>query len=353
MMKLCKFTFLIFIQLLLNDSIAQLSYDLPNGYQLFKDIDGYTPRADGDFDNDGSSDVAVICENKKDAFDKLFVVFLSSSYLSNETYYYFPTNSTHFKLSFYSNTLQLDEDDDYEFYTYKFQYRNYLEDMLLVNYAHQYYMRNPTLLMGMNNVNLLDGMYSYNDGILQQFNAPEITLTNIDNYFEYLSTLGGSFDGNMLEEDALTSLEPYEQQQTEPEEHFKVFLNTTQAQLLNVILQHQPTLEDCKVVFKSDYAQEIYDEYAFGFNEIPKYIDKIYTRFQNKSACRAVEFKTNDVILKNCSSCPGRMYELASKINPNLTAYHIKFLENEYAEAGHSLSFYIYFNNRWVYFPVN
>ncbi len=339
--------------LLLQNTNAQQTYNLPKGYQLFKDIDGYTPRADGDFDNDGSNDVAVICENKKDAFDKIVAVFLSSRYLHDGTYFYFPTSSTHFKLSFYNNTFQIDEDDDYEFYTYKFQYRNYLEDMQLVNYAHQYYMRNPTLLMGKNNVNLLDGNYSYNDGVLQQFNAPVITLTNIEDYFEYLSTLGGAFDGNMLEEDPLISLDPYRQQQTDPEEHFKVFLNTTQAELLEEILQHQPNLEDCKVVFKSDYAQEIYDEYAFGFNELQKYIDRIYTRFQNKSACRAVEFNTNDVILKNCSSCPGRMYELAGKLKPNVTAYHIKFLENEYSQAGHSLSFFIYINDRWVYFPVN
>jgi hypothetical protein len=339
--------------MMLHESCAQQTYNLPKGYQLFKDIDGYTPRTEGDFDNDGYSDIAVVCENKKDEFDKIVVVYLSSNYLPYETYYYVPTSSTHFKLSFYNNTLHLDEDNDYEFYTYKFQYQNYLEDMQLVNYAHQYYMRNPTLLMGKNNVNLLDGNYSYNDGALQQFNAPIITLTNIEDYFEYLSMLGGAFDGNNLEETVLSGGESHEAIQDSPEKHFNVFLNTTEAELLNVILQHQPTLEDCKVVFKSEYAQEIFDEYTFGFNEIQNYIDKIYTRFQNKSAYRAVEFKTNDVILKNCKSCPGRMYELANKLNPNLTAYHIKFLENEYAEAGHSLSFYIYINDRWVYFPVN
>jgi hypothetical protein len=332
---------------------AQQTYNLPKGYQLFKNLDGFTPRADSDFDNDGTSDIAVVCENKNDEYDKIVVVFLSSRYLQDGSYFYFPTSSSHFKISFYKNTLHLDEDDDYEFYTYKFQYNTYLEDMQLVNYSHQYYMRNPTLLMGMNNVNLLDGNYSYNNGILQQFNAPVITLTNIEDYFEYLSTLGGAFDGAMIEEDTLISSGPDGQQQADPEEHFKVFLNTTQSELLDVILQHQPTLEDCKVVFKSEYAQEIFDEYTFGFNELPKYIDRIFTRFQDKSACRSVEFSTNDVILENCSSCPGRMYELASKLNPNLTAYHIKFLENEYSEAGHSLSFYIYINNRWVYFPVN
>jgi hypothetical protein len=110
-----------------------------------------------------------------------------------DAFFYYPSYYSHFTLSFNDNTLNIDEDDDYQFYTYKFQYSDYLEDMQLVNYGHEYYMRHPTMFMGKSYVNLAEGYYTYNDGKLQNFNPPTISLTNIDSHLEYLSYIGGDF----------------------------------------------------------------------------------------------------------------------------------------------------------------
>jgi hypothetical protein len=139
----------------------------------------------------------------------------------------------------------------------------------------------------------------------------------------------------------------------EPENYFTIFLNKTGNDLAEVLIQHQPTLNDCRVVFKSDFYLEAFKSYNEIFGLIGDETVTRSSRFENKSTCRAVEFNTNEVISQTCNSCPGRFDLYADKLNPDITGFHIKFLENEFSEAGSSFSFFTYINNRWVYFPVN
>lgn len=174
---------------------AQIEYTYPKGYVAYFDDYGMTPRADGDFDGDGANDVAIICQNNNTE-DVIVAVFLSSHWLASKTYFYFPIYASNFKLTFNNQSLNIDADDDYDFYSFKFKYSDILSGMRLTSYAHTYYMRHPTILMAKNYINLISGNYSYNDGASVAFNAPVITLSNIDNYLEYLSTLGGDFYKN-------------------------------------------------------------------------------------------------------------------------------------------------------------
>lgn len=137
------------------------------------------------------------------------------------------------------------------------------------------------------------------------------------------------------------------------EEYFSVFLNKNGNDLSEVFLQHQPTLNDCKIVFTSDFYTQAFQQINQIFGSIGEQIEIQNDRFKNKTTCRATIFNTNNVLKGNCDSCPGILMQIKDKFNPNIEAYNLKFLDNKAAEYGSSYSFFTFINGRWVYFPMN
>lgn len=184
----CLLGFLIFISMTLK---CQANFTLPSGYSTYKDEMGNEFRADGDFDGDGLSDLAIICANNDNV--KIVVVFLASKWSIDQTYWWFPWDYPTNKLSFSDNVLNIESDDDYNFINLKLKYFSSLKNMKLIGYSRTYYMRHPTLLVGSNNINLNTGEYSVNGGVNKKIELNTITLSDIEKYFDYLSKVGGIF----------------------------------------------------------------------------------------------------------------------------------------------------------------
>ena len=45
--------------------LSQKSYNLPSGFSVYKDYDGNRVKVDHDFDADGISDLAILCNSEK------------------------------------------------------------------------------------------------------------------------------------------------------------------------------------------------------------------------------------------------------------------------------------------------
>ena len=142
---------------------------------------------------------------------------------------------------------------------------------------------------------------------------------------------------------------------SEAEKYFKVFLGKNSNDLSEVFLQHQPQLNDCKAIFKDEYYKEMFQGFNSSFAGLSEQMDTQKERFKNKTACRANEFNSNDVIANTCSVCPGVMkrIEMGKKMRPNIVCYQLEFLETESSEFGSSYAFFAFLNGHWAYFPMN
>lgn len=134
--------------------------------------------------------------------------------------------------------------------------------------------------------------------------------------------------------------------------HFSSFVNaSSDEELLEIYKQHKPTINDCKVMFKKDFYKTAYQNINYMYNSFDSQKKGLNSGFNDKNYCRVNTFTTNDVINNSCEICPGKVKKLASKLNPNITCYIVKFLENEDSEHGITSTFFVEINGRWVYFP--
>lgn len=148
----------------------------------------------------------------------------------------------------------------------------------------------------------------------------------------------------------LSSFSNFQDNSNDPEKYFKLFLNKNGDNLAEVFLQHQPTLNDCKVMFKDDNYKKAFQDYNNIFIGLSEQMDIQNERFKNKTACRARPSNTNDLI---SYTGQGRIKTLSSKVRPDITYYAIDFLETPTDEWGATYFLFTFINGRWVYFPVN
>ena len=197
-MKKILSIFLLLFALISSNGFSQNSFTLPDGYRTYKDFDGKESRADGDFDGDGVSDLAIVCADNNDS--KIIVVYLGSKWLVDQSYWWFPWDY-YSKLSFSNNVLTIDSGDG-EFINVILKLKHYsnLSNMKLIGYARDEYMRalNPdngtTEIVKVNskNINLNTGEYQVDGGIKKKINISTITLSDIEKYFVYLSQVGSN-----------------------------------------------------------------------------------------------------------------------------------------------------------------
>jgi hypothetical protein len=169
---------------------SQNSFTLPEGYQTFKDYDGKEQRADGDFDGDGISDLAILCSAENQS--PIVVIYLTSHYLVGGNYFWFPWQSEMNSFTFINNVLTIDGAFDNGRYgtTLKLKYYASIKNMKLIGYGDNYlgdYENNGAYDK---NINLNTGEYQVNGGVKKKISLDLITLSNIEKYFDYLGQVG-------------------------------------------------------------------------------------------------------------------------------------------------------------------
>lgn len=115
-----------------------------------------------------------------------------------------------------------------------------------------------------------------------------------------------------------------------------------------VILQAQPTLLDCKLVFSKQFYNYCYHFYHYNYLLMLKYdviddfIGSNYFEFDSKSS---------NTLYQSNHSFPGGMSICSrySAINRDIDLFKVIFKKNQ-SDAGQNLFMWAYLNNRWVYF---
>ena len=173
-----------------NGVFAQ-QYTFPEGAQAFLDYDDQEQRVSGDFDLDGMSDLAIVCTSEE---TELFVVvFLSSKWMSNKTYYMFPWYYDMNNLSFENNVLSISSNSCAGrcYVGLKFKYYKDLDNMKLIGYDEgslpDYNQEGAYDL----SINLNTGMYAVGN-VRKKVSLDLITLSNIELYFDVLSEVGSN-----------------------------------------------------------------------------------------------------------------------------------------------------------------
>jgi hypothetical protein len=174
------------------DAKSQISFNLPNGYQT-KDGNGELgARNDNDFDNDGINDLAIVCF-RKDGSDPIVVVYLTSKYLIDKTYFWFPWQHMFNDFEFKNNVLTLTSNDMGRYgTTLKLKYYSNLNNMKLIGYGEDYIGDSYNNGAYSITINLNTNEYEIK-GVRRKINIDLITLSNIEKYFKYLTSIGENY----------------------------------------------------------------------------------------------------------------------------------------------------------------
>lgn len=174
---------------------SQNTFNLPTGFQTFKDSEGKESRSDGDFDGDGINDLAILCTSQDQS--TIVVVYLGGKYLVDQSYYWFPSNSELTFIAFNNSVLTITQSDCAgKCYTdLKFKYYSNINNMKLIGYDEGNYGS------GYSNegaykksINLNTGEYEIS-GVKRKVTTDLITLSNVEKYFSYLNSVGANYIG--------------------------------------------------------------------------------------------------------------------------------------------------------------
>jgi hypothetical protein len=163
-------------------SFGQGTFYLPEGYQTYKENDEKVIRCDEDFDHDGKKDLAILCANS-DQSKAIVVVYLTTRYLENGIYYWFPWESDMYHKFIYENgaliiSQMMGFGSNYTL-SLKFKFYDNLKNMRLINYYSEVDYKVSQ------DINLLTGNFNV-DGKKGKLNFDLITLSNIEKYLDYL-----------------------------------------------------------------------------------------------------------------------------------------------------------------------
>lgn len=185
----CKFfpTFFITLFSISFSAFCQKTYSIPKEYKILKDYNNKDIRFDADFDKDGTNDVIIVCENKKDN-SRIVVVYLSSRYFTKGIYSWFPTEQNYFDFDFNNDVLSINGSAGKFEEKIKLKYYSDLENMRLIHYEHKYVgsmYDNPSSTV----VDLLSNQYS-KDIFKKKTSFNVVTLSNIEVFLDYFSKNG-------------------------------------------------------------------------------------------------------------------------------------------------------------------
>lgn len=194
---------------------TKIDYEIPNGYEIFKNSAEELEKIDEeDFDNDGIKDLAIVCtKNNVEEYNYL-LLFFSTAYLQNNTFYKIPIDFNHFHgLDYKNSILQFGVCLGTGRYckNYKFKYYSNLSNMRLIGYEEEYfgnavhdgaYTKSVNLLT--NTFEIVEHQYNTKtdqDVIINNISAkattPVITLASFDaKTLTYLEELGRNYFKN-------------------------------------------------------------------------------------------------------------------------------------------------------------
>lgn len=196
-MKPWKFQLSLLFIICLSSSLTQVfsqEYTYPEGYTAFLDYDDQEQSVSGDFDFDGLNDIAIVCISEdSEEMDMMVVVYLSTAWLSEQTYYYFPWYYDMNYLSFENNVLSIASNScagrcSMEL---KFKYYQELQNMKLIGYDEGHlpdYNQEGAYDLS---INLNTGIYEVGN-VRKKVSLDLITLSNVELYFDVLSEVGSN-----------------------------------------------------------------------------------------------------------------------------------------------------------------
>ena len=189
-----KSIFLIFISFFIAYWSFIQQFNFPTGYKSYKDYDGKEVRIDKDFDNDGITDLAILCKDKNESV--IAVVYLTSNYVVKKTYYWFPWVGEMYMMEYKNNVLTIGSTSCAgRCYTnLLFKYYANLKNMKLIGYADGNLGNYQNDGAYDKNINLNTGEYEIG-GVKRKVSIDQITLSNIEKYFDYLSSVGSNYIG--------------------------------------------------------------------------------------------------------------------------------------------------------------
>lgn len=148
----------------------------------------------------------------------------------------------------------------------------------------------------------------------------------------------------------LSSFMTFKDGKTDAENYFKVFLNKNGNNLQEVFLQHQPNLNDCKVMFGAENYKASFQAINNVFAGLSDEMDIQNDRFKNKTVCKANLYNRergyNATYMEN-----GTKKRIGFNINQNIVCYDLDFLEKSSDEYGVSCSLFTFINGKWLWFP--
>ena len=189
-----KSIFLIFISFFIAYWSFSQQFNFPTGYKSYKDYDGKEVRIDKDFDNDGITDLAILCKDKNESV--IAVVYLTSNYVVKKTYYWFPWVGEMYMMEYKNNVLTIGSTSCAgRCYTnLLLKYYANLKNMKLIGYADGNLGNYQNDGAYDKNINLNTGEYEIG-GVKRKVSIDQITLSNIEKYFDYLSSVGSNYIG--------------------------------------------------------------------------------------------------------------------------------------------------------------
>ncbi len=193
---------------------GQINYNLPKGYATFIDFSERAVRVDKDFDNDGISDLAILCSKKDQDEYYYLLIYMSSTYSLQNTFYYIPiAQAPGYDLTFENAVLNFGGCFGNGRYCekYKFKYYSKIANMRLIGYDEESLGNLSGEGLYKKSVNLLTNFLEIEESeynvrtekivvvneISTQVSIPIITLDSFDEKtISYLNNLGSNYFKN-------------------------------------------------------------------------------------------------------------------------------------------------------------
>ncbi len=143
----------------------------------------------------------------------------------------------------------------------------------------------------------------------------------------------------------LTIINCYSQSaENEAKDYFNQFLNS-KAQF-ELISKSLPTLDQCQMVFKNEYASEYFDYMSKFKEEIKEYSQKI--ELEKHIDCKVETINTSSLNDTKTSN----MNEYSHVFKPNITFYRLTYILKNGEESVRSLyKYFVNADNKWLFFP--
>jgi hypothetical protein len=113
------------------------------------------------------------------------------------------------------------------------------------------------------------------------------------------------------------------------------------------LINHLPTLDECKMVFTGLDAFTYYGLMEAARTSLNEELKVDTSKFVD---VRVTSFSTQDIDL-NKKNYPGGMTRVRSKLQPYVVFYQVSMLRTADAIGGYSYKHWVCINGRWVFFP--